>query len=376
LDIQLHTSSQSVDIEQWKRIGKGRNPFLYMPFKQALEKNHTEGIKHLYYMVDEADDNIIGYAQKFSLSGGKISAYQKRNSVNKGLVSFLLGLLKLDVVVVGNGLITNVNNITANSIRNKGEFVTALLDKIRLRLSVGKFIIPDHFFSHLKIENPEVVFPKLIKIEIEEDMKLRLSKDWKSFADYTDSLKKKYRTRLRGVMAKSDSVTISLLSKDDLIRHDDRIQELFENVKKNSSFGALTFNSKVFKDLITLECPKSKVYGLFLKKELIGFSSELIANNNLYSYFIGLDYTYNQEYRIYERILNESIKHGIECGAKEVIFGRTAAEFKSNVGATPEKSHIYIHLHDPLLRWVLRPILSKIKPKKWTQRHPFKVTLG
>ena len=74
-----------------------------MPFKQALEKNHTEGIKHLYYMVDEADDNIIGYAQKFSLGGGKISAYQKRNSVNKGLVSFLLGLLKLDVVVVGNG---------------------------------------------------------------------------------------------------------------------------------------------------------------------------------------------------------------------------------------------------------------------------------
>ncbi|MDA7768321.1 GNAT family N-acetyltransferase [Flavobacteriales bacterium] len=376
MNIQLHTSSQSVDIEQWKRIGKDRNPFLYMPFKQALEKNHTEGIKHLYYMVDEADDNIIGYAQKFSLGGGKISAYQKRNSVNKGLVSFLLGLLKLDVVVVGNGLITNVNNITANSIRNKDEFVTALLDKIRLRLSVGKFIIPDHFFSHLKIENPEVVFPKLIKIEIEEDMKLRLSKDWKSFADYTDSLKKKYRTRLRGVMAKSDSVTISLLSKDDLIRHEDRIQELFENVKKNSSFGALTFNSKVFKDLITLECPKSKVYGLFLKKELIGFSSELIANNNLYSYFIGLDYTYNQEYRIYERILNESIKHGIECGAKEVIFGRTAAEFKSNVGATPEKSHIYIHLHDPLLRWVLRPILSKIKPKKWTQRHPFKVTLG
>ena len=374
MNIQLHTSSQSVDLKQWKRIGKDRNPFLYMPFKQALEKNHTKGIEHLYYMVDEADDNIIGYAQKFSLGGGKISTYQKRNSVNKGLVSFLLGLLKLDVVVVGNGLITNVNNITANSIRNKDQFVTALLDKIRLKLCVGKFIIPDHFFTHLEIENPEVVFPKLIKIEIEEDMKLSLSKDWKSFADYTDSLKKKYRTRLRGVMAKSDKVKINLLSKDDLIRHEDRIQELFENVKKNSSFGALTFNSKVFKDLITLEYPKSKVYGLFLKKELIGFSSELIANNNLYSYFIGLDYTYNQEYRIYERILNESIKHGIECGAKEVIFGRTAAEFKSNVGATPEKSHIYIHLHNPLLRWVLRPILSSIKPKKWTQRHPFKTT--
>lgn len=372
MNIQLHTSSKSVDLNQWKSIGKEANPFLSIPFKQALEKNHTENIKHLYYIIDDEDYEVIGYAQKFNLGGRKISSYQKRNKLNKGVISFLLGLLNLRVAVMGNGLITNVNNIKANKVNDKNKFVLTLINQIRLKLCVNKFIIPDHFFKHLEIDKPEQLFPKLIKVEIEEDMKLGLNKEWKSFTDYTDSLKKKYRSRLRGVMKKSEEIEMALLTKSELLQYERRIQELFENVKKNSSFGALTFNSRVFKDLIELDDPKSNVYGLFLNKNLVGFSSELITNDTLYSYFIGLDYKYNQEYRIYERILNESIKHGIENRSKEVIFGRTAAEFKSNVGASPEKSFIYIYIHNPLLRWILKPILRNIKPKKWTQRHPFK----
>ncbi len=372
MNIELHTSSNSVDSKQWKSLEKELNPFLSLPFKQALEKNHAENIKHLYYILNDKDNRVVGYAQQFNLGGGKISSYQKRNQVNKGFVSFLLGLLRLNVVVIGNGLITNVNNISVDRIENKNEFVTSLLKKIRLTLCVNKFIIPDHFFTHLGIVDPVDELPKLIKIEVEEDMQLPLSSEWKSFEDYTNSLKKKYRSRLRGVMKKSEDVNIIQLTKEDLIQYEDEIQALFENVKKNSSFGALTFNSRVFKDLVPLDRPKSKVYGLFLDKKLIGFSSELMANNNLYSYFIGLDYKYNQEYRLYERILNESIKHAIQNRVNRVIFGRTAAEFKSNVGAVPMKSYIYIYIHNPLLRWVLRPLLNAIKPKKWTQRHPFK----
>ncbi|MDB2613250.1 hypothetical protein N9Y89_00260 [bacterium] len=68
-------------------VGKEHNPFLSFSFKQALEKNHTENIKHLYYVVDDKNNKVIGYAQQFNLGGRKISSYQKRNKVNKGLVS-------------------------------------------------------------------------------------------------------------------------------------------------------------------------------------------------------------------------------------------------------------------------------------------------
>ena len=98
-------------------------------------------------------------------------------------------------------------------------------------------------------------------------MQLPLSGEWKSFEDYTNSLKKKYRSRLRGVMKKSEDINIIQLTKEDLIQYENEIQTLFENVKKNSSFGALTFNSRVFKDFIPLYCPKSKLYGLFFRQK-------------------------------------------------------------------------------------------------------------
>ena len=76
---------------------------------------------------------------------------------------------------------------------------------------------------------------------------------------------------------------------------------------------------------------------------MIGFSSELENKATLYSYFIGLDYGYNQSHRLYERILLESIRHGISSSKQEIVFGRTAAEFKSNVCRAAPIIHIYLY---------------------------------
>ena len=76
---------------------------------------------------------------------------------------------------------------------------------------------------------------------------------------------------------------------------------------------------------------------------MIAFSSELKDDDNLYSYFIGLDYRYNKSHRLYERILNETIKSAISNKKSKLILGRTAAEFKSNVGAQPiTQKYLYI----------------------------------
>ena len=55
-----------------------------------------------------------------------------------------------------------------------------------------------------------------------------------------------------------------------------------------------------------------------------------------------------------------------------VIFGRTANEFKSNFGAVPKKSFIYIYADNFLFKLVFNSILKNLKPKKWIQRFPFK----
>ena len=105
---------------------------------------------------------------------------------------------------------------------------------------------------------------------------------------------------------------------------------------------------------------------------MIGFSSELRDDTNLYSYFIGLNYRYNKSHRLYERILNETIRSAINHKKSKLILGRTAAEFKSNVGAKPIHSEVFIYIKNPSLRRILRLVLGNIKPNNWIQRNPFK----
>jgi len=370
LNIQLHKSSKALKETQWERIRTKKNVFLSLPFKHSFENNH-QNIQHLYYCIEDPQNEVIGYAQQFMLGGNKINSYQKKNRLSLGLKSGLLNLLKLKVVALGNGLLTNIENISATKLQDKKAFVKQLIQQIEKDTKVNKVIIPDHFFEAIGLNHPNEHFPKLIQVEVEEEMILPLRKNWQTFDDYHNSLKKKYRNRLKSVLKKSQDIRVKTLSKKDLNQHQDTIQSLFEKVQKNSSFGAMAFNAKIFQDLVELSEPKCLVYGYFLKDKMVGFSSELMDQNSLYSYFIGLDYNYNNKYRIYERILNESVKNGIEKEKKQVVFGRTAAEFKSNVGAEPKTSYIYIYIKSPLLRMLFSPILSNIKPKKWIQRRPF-----
>ena len=244
--------------------------------------------------------------------------------------------------------------------------------RIQKDLSVDKFIIPDHFFKELKVENPNEVFPELIKVVVDQDMHLKISKDWNTFEDYTKALKKKYRSRLKSVMKKSEHIEIKVLTQTELVKHTEKMQKLFNNVYQKSAFGISQFNTSIYTDLIESDNPKCQVFAYFLADEMIAFSSELKDDNNLYSYFIGLDYRYNKSHRLYERILNETIKSAISNKKSNLILGRTAAEFKSNVGAQPIRSEIFVYLKSPILRRLLRPILENIQPGNWIQRNPFK----
>ena len=144
-------------------------------------------------------------------------------------------------------------------------------------------------------------------------------------------------------MKKSEDIKIKVLTKAELVKHAKKMQELFENVHQKSAFGISPFNTSIYTDLIGSDNPKCQVFAYFLTDEMIAFSSELRDDNNLYSYFIGLDYRYNKSHRLYERILNETIKSAIRNKKANSSLEGTAAEFKSNVGAQPiTQKYLYI----------------------------------
>ena len=371
MNLQLHISSKTLDKNKWESLCPNGS-FLSLPFKLAFEKHHKSNIKHLYYVADDEDNQAIGYAQEFNIRSNRIRDYQRKNKVKGSLVNLVLKLSNLKVVALGNGLLTNISNFSAVKLSNNIDFFNSLLLHIQKNLSADKFIIPDHFFKELKVENPNEVFPELIKVVVDQDMHLNILKEWNTFEDYTKALKKKYRSRLKSVMKKSKDIEIKVLTQKELVKHAEKMQELFENVHQKSAFSISPFNTSIYTDLFDSGNPKCQVFGYFLSDKMIAFSSELQDDDNLYSYFIGLDYRYNKSHRLYERILNETIKSAISNKKSKLILGRTAAEFKSNVGAQPIHSEIFVYLKSPVLRRLLKPFLENIQPSNWVQRNPFK----
>ena len=159
------------------------NSFLSLPFKLAFEQHHKNNINHLFYVADDKDNKAIGYAQEFKINSNKIRDYQKKNKLRGRLISIVLKLLNLKVVALGDGLMTNISNFSSVKLLNNIDFFNSLLLRIQKDLGADKFIIPDHFFKEMKVENPNKVFPKRIKVIVDQDMQLEISKDWNNFED-------------------------------------------------------------------------------------------------------------------------------------------------------------------------------------------------
>lgn len=363
--LKIHTSYKEINHEKWQ-VDTKKRPFAQWNFLKIFEDKHKKNITHIY--VEDLENRGIAYGQKFTIGGNKIKGYQK----NKSIIASLVHLLKIKMVAFGNGYMSNVSSSIYKDGTTSKNFLINIIKEIKKKWCVQAFVFPDHFIEEIGNKHKSNAQIELIKVEIDEDMRMDIHPEWESFEDYVQSLHKKYRTRLKKVFKKSDEIKIVNLDKKDLKKYYKKMQALFIEVHKRSSFNPIVFNTKSYFDLLDCEYPKCNIQGYFLGEELIAFASELETENKLYSYFIGLDYSFNRNLSVYERILYQSVKRAIESKKSEIIFGRTAAEFKSNVGAKPHKSFIYIYITSPILRFFLKPILERMRPKKWTQRNPLK----
>lgn len=319
-------------------------------FLEIFYKTNKE-LKHLFVF----DKNLRLYAHIFSLKFTKTNNYLSRFSIS----SFLLKFFSLDVLYLTNSFITNLPSFESNS----SIHLSSVLNSIKLNFSL--IVIPDFLFVKMKLQDNDYT-----KIKVEEEMVLSINEQWDCFDDYLNALKKKYRNKVKKILRTSDSLIIRKLSEDDLVKYKLEMRELFKQVVSSSQFSGPLFNTDAF-NLFVKE-KYMQVDGYFLEDTLVAFSSVMQNRNNLCSYFVGFNKELNKTIPLYGRILIENIKTAIILKKKQLIFGRTANEFKSNFGACPINSFVYLKLTNKILRFILAPIYSRLILKKWHQRRPFK----
>ena len=248
--------------------------------------------------------------------------------------------------------------------------LTEIIKAIKKNYNVNFFLLPDHF--HQNVNEKINLNNQLTRVLTDPDMTLAISSQWTSFEYYTNDLSSKYKKRTRSIFKKGGDLKIKKLSKDDVFSEIDNLKILYENVYNKSSFSGPKFDISIYLEFLNDEFLEFNTYGFFINNTLIGFSSEIITGTTLYSYFIGIDYSYNTKYDLYNRMLYHTLESGIEKHIQQIKFGRTAAEIKSTVGAVPSSSIGAVYIENKLLNLLFKPFIKSIKPKSWVQRSPFK----
>ena len=344
--LKVFTNIEKVK-EEWDEINV--SDFLHSSFLEIFYVNHPR-IKHLFVI----DKHVRLYAHIFELN-----FYKTTNYINSKLLGFFLKFLKFDVLYLTNSFLTNIPAFLSNSQIDLKEFLSVLQDNYSL------LIIPDFVFKNISAEKNE-----FSKIEVEEEMVLEISDKWNGIDNYISDLRKKYRNKVKKIISLSSELEVKSLNSDDLVFYADNIQDLFTQVINESRFSGPLFNTDSFSLLVKKDI--FKVYGYFINNNIIGFSSEIHQDKTLYSYYTGFDKSLNKTFPIYGRILLETINNAIKLKMNKVVFGRTANEFKSNFGAVPIKSYIYVKVNNKYLNILLKPIFKRLTIKNWIKRNPFK----
>ena len=333
--------------EEWDNINV--SDFLHSSFLEIFYINHPK-IKHLFVI----DTNVRLYAHIFELNFDKAANY-----INNKLLGFFIKLIKFNVLYLTNSFLTNIPAFFSNHQINLKEFLCVL------QYNYSLLIIPDFVFKNITADKNE-----FSKIEVEEEMILDISERWVLLDNYISDLRKKYRNKIKKIINSTSQLEVKSLNSDDLVFYADNIQDLFTQVINESRFSGPLFNTNSFSSLVKKDI--FKVYGYFLNDNIIAFSSEFHQDKILYSYYAGFDKSLNKTFPIYGRILIETINNAINLKMNKVVFGRTANEFKSNFGAVPIRSHVYIKLKNRYLNIFFKPIFKRLSIKSWIKRSPFK----
>ena len=363
-----------VDIPKsvWNELLTEQDFFISPACVQILEAEHEKEIEPLYILIKNEGELVgIVYAQLFHINGNKLKEYINNGNSNFNILNeikvFLANRINVKVGFLGNVFLTNEESYKLSNGSINDQHLPHILELITAETEAKFILIPDTFEKSIPL-----VKSNTKKIFIEPDMQLSIPESWNSFDDYLNAISSKYKKRYRGVLKKSASLVKKDLSPSDLKQSSATMKVLFDNVFHKSKFNAAKFNTDVFYDLKLVK-ENVSIFGYYLEDKLVGFASEISTNGVLYAHFVGIDYKYNNEYEIYNRMLYEQIKFAIDNKLGFIKFGRTASEFKSTIGAIPHKGYGYIYHPCKTVIIAASPILSLLKPKNWTQRNPFKM---
>ena len=180
-----------------------------------------------------------------------------------------------------------------------------------------------------------------------------LTNRFTSFDHYLHSLRSNYRYRYNKCFKKSSALQLEYLE-----NNKDFTEEMYD------CYLQVYNKSRIRVEKLPIDFFRGDFFKIFVLRndqKVVGFGQMLENGSELIFEFVGVDYTYNQTYDTYHRILLEIVKYGIEHGFKTIDFGQTADESKLKLGSEYTMLYAYLHHSNKLINAINKKLAKHIE---------------
>ena len=372
----LYPSVDLIDSIVFEEINTNGNVYFSKSFLKAFEVSNPQ-IEFKYISISDSKKktSALVLIQVISLNVEGMLKNIKVAPLLRKALSFLFCNEHIKIMFCGNVFLSGEHGIISVDNNSKNDIyyeIGTAIDSVAANTkSMHAIFIKDFKLASLTYTRQFLNFG-YSEIKVEPNMIIELKPEWKSFEDYKDILKSKYRIKANKADSVSSTLETRIFSEQDFVTYKYELQTLYQNTIDKSSFNAQVLNLNTYSHLSTFLKNDFIVKGYFLKNRLVGFLTALVNDNKLDAHFIGLDYDLNKSHSIYPRILNDYIRIGIEKQVSSINLGRTASEIKTTIGANPLDLSCYIKHKNRFFNMLIKPFFKRIKIKEFRQHSPFK----
>ncbi|KUJ50761.1 hypothetical protein [Chryseobacterium sp. JAH] len=361
--------------ENWNHVIGQHNIMLSQEYFKTLETSCPENMK-CFYIGFFNDNELIGGAllQYLNFIGHK--TFQK-NETFCNVKNLVARRFSKNVMILGNNMLTGQNGFYFDVSKITIEKVIPLLDEAvhEMQRQEGKtslIIYKDYqesFIKYFQGKNHQSFY----KFSVQPNMILRLQKNWLTFDNYLNAFSTKYRTRAKSAKKKIVGIEKFEMNLHDIKIHQKQMNILYQNVAENAPFNTFFLSENHFESMKESLKENFKVFGYYLNENLIGFYTLILNHRDIDTYFLGYDRELQKEKQIYLNMLLDMVAFGINEKFNRIIFGRTALEIKSTIGAEPVEIFGLIKHNNLLINRFIQNIFKSVNPTvEWIQRKPFK----
>ncbi len=379
---KFYNHVSDIPLIDWKSVNYKNNIYLDLRYIKTLEDTLSETMRFKFILFYRNDIPIaIAVSQFIKINTEELRFHVFPCKISETIRNYLLKEKDINVLICGNlfscgehGFVYDKTKIEA---KEAFENLSNALDDLRKSEELNKpsFILLKEYWQESYEDSDCLKENGFREFKVDVNMVLQIKSSWNTFEDYLASMRTKFRSRANNVFRKSATIQVIDFTPNDINNFKTEINNLYLSVIEKADFNIEKLSASTFRSLKQNLKDKFIFKAYFLNEKLVGFTSSFIFGTAVEANHIGIDYNFNKEYAIYQRMLYDYVALAIATKKEVLRLGRTAEIIKSCVGAKPLEMKLYVKHGNSISNTLLKPLVDLISPSEYEVRNPFKLQL-